>query len=246
MMHTRARRTALRSSLVVACVALVLFVLLVAGTQQPPVTTNAAGAPQWSEQFGGGEVFPACASSALPVNPIVCVANVGNTCYLSNSCGQKSAAGVIQCDGICGNKVETDILTPSRHYVGTYDDFRGGYEGGICTLAGRPAWTGNYACAPDLNTYGCTAYDKSGGCSSYGVVTYYAESRHNGNWGSFSVGQGACAETGIEWVECGPAISAPPDSNCPVASTPAPTPATPSPPTPPSCTTGGPPCCYIP
>ena len=146
-----------------------------------------------------------------------CVANVGQTCYLSNSCGQKSAAGIIQCDGTCGNKLETDILTPSKHYVGTFDDFRGGYEGGICTLAGRPAWTGNYACAPDLNSYGCTNYDKSGVCSEYGVTAYYAESRHNGNWGSFAAGQGLCAETGIKWIECGPAISAPPDSNCPAS-----------------------------
>lgn len=175
--------------------------------------------PQWSEQFGAGEIFAACELSALPVNPIVCVANVGQTCYLSNSCGQKSAAGVIGCDGTCGNRYETTKLTPSGHYLGTYDDFRKGPADVCRVLVGEDAAPGAaYACAPNLNTpdYStCLQYSgDTSFCNIFGA-SYYAESSHNGNWRNFFYGENWCQETGIEWVECGPAISAPPESSCP-------------------------------
>lgn len=73
-------------------------------------------------------------------------------------------------------------------------------------MAGRPSSTGAFACAPDLNTYHCE--DNDGAivpCTIFTpkvISTYYAESRHNGGWGSFLRGEGWCAETGIEWVEC--------------------------------------------
>ena len=146
--------------------------------------------------------------------PIACASNVGQICHLANSCGQQSAPGVIGCDGTCGNKYETSTLTPSGHYLGTYDDFRNGPSTVCSSLVGKTMTAGDsYACAPDLNIPGY--YAGSGDSSTYVQPVYYAESRHNGSWGVYANGQGWCESTGVEWVQCGPTIAAPPESSCP-------------------------------
>ncbi|HUY62478.1 MAG TPA: CARDB domain-containing protein [Candidatus Paceibacterota bacterium] len=187
------------------------------------------------------------------------------TCSATNACGQ-TATGVVV-GGICtsnppSNYVYTNTITPSGHWLGTYDDFRGNYSGQsvytaesmVCQLAGKPAPLGateytDYAPAPDQNTYGYLSgtSDGYGGftyscsptyisctpvCDSYSgscttcpplqgqscVLSYYAESRHNGGgsayggstnyggWGNFVAGQGwdtTSQNTGIQWVACG-------------------------------------------
>jgi len=148
-----------------------------------------------------------------------------------NSCGQTNTGTLVNgvCVGSSFDRVDTRTLTPSGHYLGTADDFRDYATDAICQLAGKGPATGNYACysgSPDLNTYTYGGDPDSG--YSWSISAYYADSRHNGNWGYFVPGTGWCQDTGVEWVECSTAISAPSDSSCPVIPVPTPTP-TPTP-----------------
>lgn len=165
-------------------------------------------------------------------------------CTVSNSCGMSNAGVII--NGVCSTEppqvtsvINTRSLTPSGHYLGTYDDFRAGYEGTICRLLVDPTLITLQAnvCAPDLNIGTPCVLAKSGCEPGTGISEYYAESRHNRTWGAFTSGQGVCPMTGIEQVTCitpapttGTVVTAPPESSCPAPSSlPPPSPPEPTP-----------------
>ena len=88
-----ARRTALFSILGFVSVTVVVFVFLLPKIHQTIAIVPEVDLFKWSEQVGGGVVFPACAGS--------CVANLGAACTSpANSCAQ-TTAGTVQCDGTC-------------------------------------------------------------------------------------------------------------------------------------------------
>ncbi len=166
-----------------------------------------------------------CTASA-PALP----ANYGKSCTSSaNSCGM-TTAGTYDCSGACVSNsttiVSTNTLTPSKNYLGTYDDFRGGGANGqstqtalnmICQLAGQTTGTGNYACAANSSPTVCALIDPNDGlCIQYQPLRYTAESRHNGNWGYYVQGQGWCQDGGVQWAECNSStpVQTPPDSLC--------------------------------
>jgi hypothetical protein len=95
--------------------------------------------------------------------------------------------------------IYTDLLTPSKNYIGTYDDFRGGgynsrstYQSinSICNLANR--------------YYGAVSLNPVAGVDYSCATTGSAQSRSNGNWlyPTGRTGEGYCTDYGVHWVRC--------------------------------------------
>ena len=167
-----------------------------------------AGAGGWAS--GGGAVTRVAAYS-------VCndVTNYGSTMFVPTGSATEwsyfRSYAPNKALGTCVYRVTTTSVTPSGNYIGTYDDYRGGGVNGqstqtslnlICNLAGRSSSTGNYACATNPYAYVCQQADKSGNCISWGYAGYNAESRHNGGWGYYTLGEGYCTDGGVQWVDC--------------------------------------------
>lgn len=208
MKHTRARRTARRGVFVLACVAVLALLFLVPKAGQKTVAT--AASPQWSEQFGAGEVFPACASSS-PVPCVVSPANpkVGDT--VTWSINPSDVASYIN----SGNYVAHSYFGTNPVYSANPDSGSWAQHQTSITKTYTTAGT-QYAALVFYTTYWATADTMTETCSvtiaaaprlicgsANGVPTAYAPSGNLCQTGIASTPSLMCYDSADdEWASC--------------------------------------------